>query len=66
MCAARLREISVMSAEECCSDVHSIILPKNYSVTGALTYTCIVVIFTIICICNVLVSSLSYDPCHRP
>ena len=53
MCAARrLQKISVVSAEECSSDVHSIILPKNYSVTGALTYICIVVIFTIIGICN--------------
>jgi len=55
MCATRkLQEISVVLAEECCSDVHSIILPKNYSVTGALTYICIVVIFTIIGICNAL------------
>jgi hypothetical protein len=61
----RLQEISVVSAEECCSDLHIIILPKNYSVTGALTYICNVVIFTIIFMCNVLVISLSYDPCHR-
>jgi len=54
VCSQKTARDLLVSAEECCSDVHTIILPKNYSVTGALTYICIVVIFTIIGIHNAL------------
>jgi hypothetical protein len=56
----RLQEISVGSIGKCCSDLHSMILPKDYSVTGAVTYICIGVIFTVICTCSKQITAL---PC---